>query len=97
MLPRARDAHNYNGNIRNCLNEKRGMHRMVHPPWSYCNGKDLLRICLNFTVNMFFVDFSVYLRLFLAPLPSRFLQIDHYLLHPESENLLKNSSQLNSK
>jgi len=56
-----------------------------------------LRICLNFTVNMFFVDFSVYLRLFLAPLPSRFLQIDHYLLHPERENLLKNSSQLNSK
>ena len=56
-----------------------------------------IRICLDFTVNMFLMDFSVCLRLFLAPLPSRFLQIDHYLLHPESANLLKNPSQLNSK
>ena len=51
-----------------------------------------LRICLDFTVYMCVMDFSVYLRLFLAPLPSRFLQIDHYLLHPEGANLLKNPS-----
>ena len=65
-----------------------------HELFSFFAG---FRICLDFTVNMFFMDFSAYLRLFLASLPSRFLQIDYYLLHPESANLLKNSSQLNSK
>ena len=39
--------------------------------------------------------FSVYLRLFLPSLHSLFLQIDHYLLRPNSANLLKNTSQLN--
>ena len=33
--------------------------------------------------------FSVYLRLFLPSLHSLFLQIDHYLLRPNSANLLK--------
>ena len=32
--------------------------------------------------------FSVYLRFFLASLPSLFLQIGHYLLQPNSANLL---------
>ena len=41
--------------------------------------------------------FSVYLGFFLASLPSRFLQIDHYLLRTKSTNLLKKSSQLNYK
>jgi hypothetical protein len=42
MLPRARDAHYYKGNnIRNCLNKKGGC-TVVHPPWTYCNGKVLL-------------------------------------------------------
>ena len=39
--------------------------------------------------------YSVYLRLFLASLHSLILQIDHYLLHSNSANLLKNFSQLN--
>ena len=49
--------------------------------------------CTNFSD----LRFTVIHPLFLAPLPSRFLQIDHYLLHPESANLHKNPSQLNSK
>ena len=48
---------------------------------------------------MFWIGFgfSDYLRFFLAPLPSLLLQIDHYLLQPERTNLLKNTSQINSK
>ena len=45
----------------------------------------------------FMLYFSVYLRLFLPSLHSLFLQIDHYLLRPNSANLLKNTSQLNLK
>ena len=52
---------------------------------------------LNFNVNMYLKNFSDYLRLFGASLPSRFLQIDHYLLRPERINLSPNNSQLNSK
>ncbi len=74
---------------------KRGACRDEEENQHECRGG--VRTCLDFTVYMYFMDFSVYLRLFLAPLPSRLLQIDHYLLHPESANLLKNPSQLNSK
>ena len=45
----------------------------------------------------FMLYFSVHLRLFLASLHSLFLQIDHYLLRPNSGNMLKNISQLNLK
>ena len=45
----------------------------------------------------FMLYFSVYLRLFLPSLHSLFLQIDHYLLRPNSANLFKNTSQLNLK
>ena len=57
----------------------------------------------NGIVNLFWIFslisimlcFSVYLRFFSASLHSLILQIDHYLLHPNSANLLKNFSQLN--
>ena len=26
---------------------------MVHPPWSYCNGKELLRICFKIIASLF--------------------------------------------
>ena len=59
----------------------------------------------NGIVNLFWIFplisimlcFSVYLRFFSASLHSLILQIDHYLLHPNSANLLKNFSQLNLK
>ena len=55
------------------------------------------RSCLDFTANKFKEILFCLFEVFLASLPSPFLQIDHYLLRTKSTNLLKKSSQLNYK
>ena len=56
MLPRARDAHNYNGNIRNCLKREKGMHRMVHPLGVIVTGRYYLTKTLS---SMKFFPFGI--------------------------------------